>query len=262
MNQTKMPLKKISAVIITFNEEQNIGRCINSLKDVVDEIVVVDSYSTDATEEICKEFEVKFIKHKFEGHVQQKNWAVQQAINDYVLSLDADEVLSEELKNSIITLKKVNFLEFEGYSMNRLTSFCGKWVKHSWYPDKKLRLWNRHKGSWGGDNPHDQFFMTDKLPTGHLKGDLLHYSFHTISEYNYQIEKFSSIASESAFKQGDKISQVGIYIHALGKFFKKYILKRGFLDGWDGLYIAISSAYYTMLKYRKLYHLQNDKQKL
>jgi len=256
-----MPLNKLSAVIITYNEEQNIGRCLHSLKNVADEIIVVDSFSTDATEAICEAFEVTFIKNKFEGHVQQKNWAVKQATNDYVLSLDADEELSKELENSIIKLKKTNSIAFEGYYMNRLTSFCGKWIKHSWYPDKKLRLWNRHKGSWGGDNPHDQFFMNNNIPTGHLKGDLLHYSYHTISEYNIQIEKFSSISSETAYQKGKNTSQLGIYIHALGKFFKKYILKRGFLDGWDGLYIAISSGYYTMLKYRKLYQLQNEKSK-
>ncbi|RLD58345.1 MAG: glycosyltransferase family 2 protein, partial [Bacteroidetes bacterium] len=118
---------QISAVIITYNEERNIGRCLDSLSDVADEIVVVDSYSSDRTEEICRSYNAVFIKHKFTGHIQQKNWAILQASSPYILSLDADEVLSEELKASILRVKE-NWTH-DGYYFNRLTSYCGKWIR-------------------------------------------------------------------------------------------------------------------------------------
>ena len=143
---------KVSAVIITYNEERNIKRCLDSIVGVADEIVVVDSYSTDRTEEICKAYHVKFIQHRFFGHIQQKNWAILQATSPYILSLDADEALSDELRLSILKAKK-NWTH-DGYYFNRLTNYCGKWIRHtSWYPARKLRLWDSRKGSWGGFNP-------------------------------------------------------------------------------------------------------------
>ncbi|MEA1898678.1 MAG: glycosyltransferase family 2 protein, partial [Bacteroidota bacterium] len=140
---------KISAVIISYNEEKYIGRCLESLQQVADEIVVVDSYSQDKTQEICEAHDVTFIEHEFEGYRQQKNWAMAQAENDNILSLDADECLSEELKNSILSVK--DNLKADAYSFNRLNNYYGKWIKHSGvYPDRKIRLFDRRKGEWGG----------------------------------------------------------------------------------------------------------------
>ncbi|MTI29248.1 glycosyltransferase family 2 protein, partial [Cytophagales bacterium RKSG123] len=151
-------MKKISAVIITYNEEKNIQRCLESLKGVVDEIVVVDSLSTDNTKKICEKFDVHFIENPFEGHIEQKNYAMGCARNDYVLSLDADEALSPKLKESILKVKENWTADF--YSFNRLNNYCGQWIRHSgWYPDKKIRLWDRRKGKWGGKNPHDNVVM-------------------------------------------------------------------------------------------------------
>jgi glycosyltransferase involved in cell wall biosynthesis len=131
----------ISAVIITFNEEAKIGRCIDSLIGVADEILVIDSFSTDLTEYICKSKGVRFIQREFEGHANQKNFGNEQAQHNYILSIDADECLSDELKNSILEAKKS--LKFDGYSVNRLSNFCGNWIHHSgWYPDTKMRLFN------------------------------------------------------------------------------------------------------------------------
>ena len=135
-------------IIITLNEERNIGRCLESVNDIADEIVVVDSYSTDDTEKICKLYGVKFIQHRFDGHIEQKNWAINQAKYPHILSLDADEVLSPRLKASIKAVKE-NW-EFDGYYFNRMTNYCGKWIRHSsWYPSRKLRLWDSRKGEWG-----------------------------------------------------------------------------------------------------------------
>ena len=164
---------EISAVIITFNEERNIERCLESLIGVVDEIVIVDSYSTDRTEEICRKYNVHFIKHRFTGYSEQKNWAILQARSPYILSLDADEALSEELKSSILRVK--NNWTHNGYYFNRLTNYCGKWIRHtSWYPSRKLRLWDSRLGSWGGLDVHEKYFLQKGASRQFLKGDLLY----------------------------------------------------------------------------------------
>ena len=168
---------KLSVVIITFNEEQNIERCLQSIVNIADEIIVLDSFSTDKTEEICKKFNVKFHQHKFDGHIQQKNRALGLAENDYVLSLDADEVPNEILLSEIMRIKAN--LSSDAYYFNRLTNYCGKWIKHcGWYPDQKLRIWNKNKGEWGGVNPHDKVIMQENTSLEYLKGDLLHYSYY------------------------------------------------------------------------------------
>ena len=149
---------KISAVIITQNEERNIGRCIDSIVSVADEIVVIDSYSTDRTCDIALEKGARVVKHPFKSHIDQKNYAITQASYDVVLSLDADEYLSEELTKSILGVKES--WPFEAYRMNRLSNYGGKWIRHgNWYPDQKIRLWNKRKGLWGGENPHDKVVL-------------------------------------------------------------------------------------------------------
>lgn len=190
-------MHKLSAVIITFNEERNIERCLHSLHGIADEIVVVDSFSKDRTKEICLGFGVKFVEHSFEGHIQQKNWAITQASHQFVLSLDADEALDDELKNSILKAKSNGMKD--GYYMNRLTNYCGHWVKHcGWYPDKKLRLWNSQKGAWTGINPHDKYEMHDgDKVTGWLKGNLLHYSYYSVEDHYKQVNYFTDIASKA-----------------------------------------------------------------
>lgn len=147
-------MPKLSAVIITFNEARNIGRCLDSLQGIADDIVVVDSYSTDATANIVKAKGARFVEHVFEGHIQQKNWAISQAKYPHVLSLDADEALDDSLRHSILRVKED--WQADAYYLPRLTNYCGKWIKHGlWYPDLKLRLWDSRKGAWGGQNPHD-----------------------------------------------------------------------------------------------------------
>ncbi len=248
---------KISAVIITRNEERNIRRCLKSIKHIADEIVVVDSFSTDQTEKICREEGVVFIQHVFEGHIEQKNWAITQAKYPYVLSLDADEELSETLKNSIAEAK--NDWKYDGYYFNRLTNYCGKWIRHSsWYPSRKLRLWDSRMGKWGGMNPHDKFIIEKGARRKFLKGDLRHYSYYSISQHIEQINKFSEIASKSFFKVGRKASYFNIIFHPVWRLFRDYLIKLGFLDGFYGLVISINSAHETFLKYSKLKKLHDD----
>lgn len=242
---------KISAVIIAFNEEENIGACIDSLNEVADEIIVVDSFSSDNTEKICAEKKVKFIKLKFEGYIQQKNFALNQAENNYVLSLDADERLSNELKKEI--LKKKENLLFDAYLINRLNNFCGKWIKHGvWYPDKKIRLWNKGKGIWGGTNPHDKVIMDDNTTLEVLGGNILHYTVRTRVQYQKQMEKFSDIAAQSMKLEGKKSSLLKAYSSGVFAFVRSYIFRLGFLDGSEGYEIAIGYSGYTRMKYLKM----------
>jgi glycosyltransferase involved in cell wall biosynthesis len=243
----------ISAVIITYNEEKNIRRCLESLQGVADEIVVLDSFSTDKTEEICKEFGVKFLTHAFEGHIEQKNKAITYAGYPHVLSLDADEALDETLKSAILKVK--NDFKADGYSMNRLTNYCGKWIYHcGWYPDKKLRLWDSRKGSWTGINPHDRYEMKPGSRIEHLPGNILHYSYYTLDDHYRQVEYFTTISAKAFFEKGKKASALKMYLGPVVKFLRDYIIKLGFLDGSAGFTISRISAMATYLKYKKLRH--------
>ena len=251
----KIPLK-ISAVIITYNEEANIERCLDSLEGTADEVLVVDSFSSDRTADICKSKGVDFIQHHFDGHIEQKNYALSCASNDYVLSLDADEALSQKLSQSIQAAKQ-NWTE-DGYSVNRLTNYCGKWIRHcGWYPDTKIRLWDRSKGHWGGVNPHDHVVMDEPIRIRHLSGNLLHYSYPTIRDHISQINSFSDIAARAAFEKGRQSNlALDICLNPTLTFFKKYFLKLGLLDGYEGFVISISTAYGKFLKYIKLRELE------
>ena len=249
---------KLSIVIITFNEEKNIARCLDSIKDIADEIVVVDSFSKDKTEEICRAYGVKFIEHKFEGHIEQKNYASSQTTYQHVLSLDADEALSDELKQSIMIAK--NDWKADGYSMNRLTNYCGKWIHHcGWYPDTKIRLMDRIKGKWDGDNPHDQFIMQNNDLVIHLKWDILHYSYYTLEDHYKQVEYFTTILSKSQFAKGKKAPLFMVYASPIVKFIKFYFTHLGILDGKAGFTISRISAYATYLKYKKLRQLHLER---
>ncbi|MCB0803785.1 MAG: glycosyltransferase family 2 protein, partial [Flavobacteriales bacterium] len=239
---------KISAVIITFNEERNIERCLLSIKDIVDEIVVVDSYSKDATKSICEKYNVRFIEHPFDGHIEQKNWAKDQATNNYILSLDADEALDKDLQKSVLIAK--NDWKYDSYKMNRLTNYCGKWIRHSgWYPDTKLRLFDRRKGEWGGSNPHDKYLPVEGAKIGYLKGDILHYSYYTRQEHLNQLEYFSEIASKDLYQKGKKATYFKLILNPIASFIKAYFLKMGFLDGLAGFHISRLAAYSNYLKY-------------
>lgn len=248
---------KISVVIITYNEENNIERCLLSVKDIADEIIVLDSFSTDRTEEICKAHNVRFFQHKFDGHIEQKNRVIQYAKNDFVFSLDADEFLSKELKKAI---SQLNNNEYDAYFFNRLNFFCGKKIKYGgWYPDKKIRLWNKDKGKWGGINPHDTVILNNDTTKKYLKGDLLHYSFVSISQHVGQIDKFSDIKAQQDLKLKKSYSIFKLIFSPLIKFFILYFIRLGFLDGYYGFIIAINSAHFTFLRYVKLKELKKNK---
>ncbi|WP_299899704.1 glycosyltransferase family 2 protein [uncultured Aquimarina sp.] len=245
---------KLSAVIITYNEEKKIERCLSSLIGVADEIVVVDSFSTDRTEEICQQFDVTFIKQQFLGYIEQKNFAITKASYDHIISLDGDEALSAELQDSLIQLKS-NWM-YDGYYVNRYNNFCGQWIQFSdWYPDKKLRAFIKGKGEWQGINPHDSFKLYDSKKASKLKGDLLHWNYATYQEFNLKTDKFSSISAKSYFELGKKAPIWKIIVNPTWAFFKAYFLRLGFLDGFNGFVISVQTANITFLKYSKLREL-------
>jgi glycosyltransferase involved in cell wall biosynthesis len=254
-----MKMPGISVVVITFNEEKNIRRCLESVKDLADEMVVVDSFSTDGTEEICQELGARFIRNEWPGYTEQKNFANQQASNEWVLSLDADEALSEELRETISKIKDAPGLN--GYLMNRMTNYCGSWIRHgSWYPDRQLRFFNRNKGKWEGEKIHERFVMNEGEKTGLLKGDLLHYSYYTVEEHVKQANHFTTLTAEVAFSRGKKAPLLKIFFSPIIKFLRDYLFKLGFLDGYAGFLVAQISANATFMKYVKLRELrQNSK---
>lgn len=246
---------KISAVIITFNEEKNIERCLESLQGVTDEIVVIDSHSTDKTRLICEKYGVKFIEHDFEGYIRQKNYAISQATFPHQLSLDADEALSDELKNEIKKIKE-NW-HCDGYRMNRLANYCGKWIRHcGWYPDTKLRLYDSAKGKWEGLFIHEKFEMIPDSSAGFLHGDILHYTYYTVEEHHRQADKFSAISARELVTLGKPVNFFMIILNPIAKFIRNYLLRLGFLDGYPGFRICWIAAGETFQKYRKALRLK------
>ncbi len=247
-----MPL--ISAVIITRNEEKYIGRCLDSLRDVADEIVVVDSYSTDHTREICEAHGCRVILHEFEGYVEQKNWAMVQATHDWILSLDGDEMLSERLVQSLLSIKANP--QKEGYYMNRLNNYYGRWIHHSGeYPDRKLRLVNRRHARWTGINPHDRLTLLPGAMAGHLTGDLLHYAQDTREEHLAKAEHFGEIAGQALYQLRGPSPWLRVVMSPLWRFVWNYIFRLGFLDGREGLFLCYANARQSYLK-----HLNTRKQ--
>lgn len=244
-------MPKISAVVITYNEELFIDKCLASLEGIADEIVVVDSFSTDGTEEICKKYNVRFFKHAFEGFKDQKNYAVQLASYKNILSLDADEALSEKLRESILAIK--DKWEFEGYLFNRRNNYCGKWIQHSgWYPDRQLRLFYADHGKWGELNLHEKFMMSNGARVGKLKGDLLHWPFTSRQDHLDKMGKYSLIGAMEFHLAGRKANFFTPYIHFIWGFFRTYIIRGGFLDGHNGYLICSLYAKSAFNKYKKL----------
>jgi glycosyltransferase involved in cell wall biosynthesis len=254
-------MPEISAVIITLNEERNIARCIDSLQGIADEILVLDSFSTDRTAEICKSKKIKFLKRKWEGYSASKNFANQQARYDWILSIDADEAVSENLARSIAAIKNKNRNQNNlVYQFNRLTNYCGKWIKHSgWYPDTKVRIFNKKYVYWQNEI-HETLYIPNDFEHIHLKGDLLHYSYYSIAEHQFQIEKFTTLSANSLFAAGIRPSLIKRYLSPIFKFIKDYFFRLGFLDGKYGYVVCMSSARATFIKYEKLKTLWKEKE--
>jgi len=243
-------MHKISAVIITHNEEKNIKRCLDSIVGVADEIIIIDSFSTDRTRDICTNYPTTFIESQWLGYSESKNLGNNKATHDYILSLDADEELSDTLRNSILSEKKTGLSS--AYSFNRLSNYCGSWIRHGdWYPDRKMRLWNKNEGQWEGDI-HEKVTLNQSIIIKHLKGDLNHFSYSAISEHIQQIDKYSELSAQKMFENNKKAGFIKLVFSPLFQFISGYLLRLGYLDGFNGFTIAIITAFGTYLKYAKL----------
>jgi glycosyltransferase involved in cell wall biosynthesis len=245
---------KISATIIACNEERNIARAIESLR-CCDEILVVDSGSTDRTVEIARKLGARVIEMEWRGYAGQKNFASDQASYDWVLSIDADESLSEALEAEIWQIKKTG-PQYDAYTMPRLAQYLGRWILHSgWYPDRKIRLFDRRKARWEGDYVHESVVVQGTV--GHLESNLLHFTCNSLTEHLRTMDRYTTLAAEQLVDQKAKITWRRIVLDPLWTFFKTYFLKQGFRDGLEGLCIAYMAAFYNFVKYAKARFMQN-----
>src|SRR5438067_13781507 len=239
---------KISATIITFNEERNIARVIESLR-CCDEILVLDSGSNDRTVEIATKLGARVVEASWHGYAAQKNIAAELATYDWILSLDADESLSEALEAEIWHIKKSD-PEFDGYTMPRLAQYLGRWILHSgWYPDRKVRLFDRRKAKWIGKFVHESVHVEGRI--GHLEANLLHFTCDSLSEHLKSMDRYTTLAAEELVSRKQKILLRNMILDPAWTFTKTYFIQRGFQDGLEGLTIAYMAALYTFLKYAK-----------
>lgn len=248
--------KGLSVVLITFNEGHHIAKCLKAVQAVADEIVVIDSGSTDNTIEVCKAYGARVISHRWSGYSAQKNFGNNQTSLDWILSIDADEVLNEALIQSILKWKR----NPQAACFKRMTNYCGTFIKHGgWYPDVKVRLFNKQETQWEG-TIHEVLRGLSKENTFLLEGDCLHYSYYSVQQHYAQAEKFTTIQAEDLFQQGKKSPWYKRGFSPISKFVVDYFFRCGFLDGKAGFTVARISAYATFLKYKKIHeHIRLSK---
>ena len=246
-------MQKISSTIITLNEEVNIAGTLERLA-WVDEIVVVDSGSTDGTLDICRRYTDKVFHRDWTGYVDQKNYAAGKASHDWVFSVDADEWPAPELVSEIQNLRNSGF-QTAGYRIPRVAFFMGRWIRHGdWYPDHQLRLFDRRKGRWQGGRVHESVII-EGTP-GFLKGEIYHFTYRSLSGYLERLETYSALAAQDYQERGRRSTALELLGHPFVTFLKGYLFKGGFLDGVPGLMVAVMAAISVYFKYAKLYELQ------
>src|SRR6266404_7203807 len=244
---------KITATVITLNEEHNIAEALQSLS-WADEIIVVDSESTDRTVEIAHRFTDRVFIRPWPGYSAQKNFAADEAANDWIFSLDADERVSPELADQLKKLK-LDVPARAAFEMPRLTSYLGRWIKHSgWHPDYKLRLYDRKRASWQGEYVHEALEVHGQVER--VKGNILHYTVRDASEHHLRMDRYTTLAAQQAFAQGKHASVGSILLSPIAVFIRSYFFKLGFLDGIQGLAIARFAVHYEFLKKLKLWEMR------
>lgn len=239
---------KISATIITFNEERNVARVIESLR-CCDEILVLDSGSNDRTVEIAKKLGARVVEASWHGYAVQKNIAAELAAHDWILALDADESLSEALEAEIWQIKKAG-PKYDGFTVPRLAQYLGRWILHSgWHPDRKVRLFNKHKAKWVGDFVHESVTVSGSV--GHLNSNLLHFTCSSLSEHLRTMDSYTTLAAQEIAAREQNVGFAKLLFDPPWTFFRTYVVKAGFLDGVEGLAIAYMAALYNFVKYSK-----------
>jgi len=244
---------KLSATIVALNEERNIVRAIESLHSA-DEIVVVDSGSTDRTRDVARSLGARVIEEPWRGYAAQKNFAAQCAEHDWILSLDADESLGEVLEAEILELKR-DGPRFDAYDMPRLAQYCGRWILHSgWYPDPKVRLYHRKRASWAGDFVHESVRVNGTL--GHLQGKLLHFTCNSVDDHLKTLNRYTTLAAQDLVAKQSPSPLWKLALDPIWTFLRSYVIWQGFRDGPQGFTIARMAALYTFLKYSKARELR------
>jgi len=256
MNRNKHP-NSISAIIITYNEQENIRACLETVK-WADEVIVVDSFSTDKTVEICKEYTHKIIQKTFEGFGPQKQFALEQATSDWVFSIDADERVSRELAEEILSHR--NSLDKDGYFVPRESFWLGKKLRFGGCGKEMIvRLCRKQKGKFQG-NVHEKLAIDGEV--GHLKNSILHVSYKNMEHYFSKFNLYSTLVAQERFKAGRNVPLVLQIIFSVLDFFNRYIIKLGFLDGMPGFLWASFSSFHRMVKYAKLWEMQREQKPL
>lgn len=253
-------MKPVTVIIISFNEERHIAATLQAAARVADEIIVVDSGSTDATKSICEQQGVRFLERAWTGYGDQRNFAVSNASHDMILALDADEVLSEELIQAMLAEKQAGFTA-EVYNLDRLNNYYGKFVHHGiGYPDHITRAYNKHKARWNNRAVHEFLEYDAGIKPTLLKGKLLHYTTNSISDHIIKSDRYSSLSAQHYFeKEKAEPGFLKLVLSPAFRFFKGYILKAGFLDGWHGYILAKMHAKVVFDKYAKLKMLYRNK---
>ncbi len=240
---------KLSVTIITFNEEDRLEGALKSVRDIADEIVVVDSYSTDQTTGIAERYQARVLHNTFDNYGAQKNFALDNARYEWVLNLDADERVSPELAESISKLKHSDNIEADGFLIKRKTNYLGRWIMHSgWYPDRKLRLFKKNKSRWQG-RIHERLVLDGKLE--HLDGEILHYTYRDMNDHIQRLNRYSFLQAQDIAAKNKKALYARAVILPPITFFRFYFWKLGLLDGFPGLVIALVSSWGTAMKYLK-----------
>lgn len=249
-------IPKISAFIITKNEGKNIEDCIKSLM-WADEIIIVDDFSDDLTEEVCKKYSIKFFKNRFTGFRDQKKIAMSLTSNDWVLELDADERVSLEMRKSIENIKLTDFEIYHGFEFKRKNYFWGKWIKHcGLYPDYKLRLYNKKKGIWSEQNIHERFIVGG--PTKKIDSDILHYQTMDLKTFFQKTIKYNFLSAQELKKNGKKAKWHNYTLRPIYTFLYRYFFRLGFLDGIEGFIVSVMGATGTFAKYMFLKELERN----
>ena len=244
---------KLSVIIITLNEEENLQRCLESVKRIADEIVVVDSGSTDMTLEIAKKYKARIYSRKFDNYSNQKNYAVEKATGDWIFSLDADEEITPELGSGIqVALRQK---DINGYFIPRKNIIFGQEIKHTrWSPDAHIWLWRKGKGSWKGE-VHEEVDV--KGWVANLKNAKIHFSYARVSDFWKMMNNYTERMAEDLLKKGNKFSLLLLFFSPALSFFRRFFYKKGFLDGWRGFILSYLMAIYRMTTWIKIWEKVN-----
>jgi glycosyltransferase involved in cell wall biosynthesis len=236
--------------VVCFNEENNIGACLDSLR-WCDEIVVVDSFSTDGTVEICRRYTDRVMQKAWAGYRDQKAFAHSQATKDWVLLVDSDERVTPELRDEIRQVLAQDNNDYSGYELPRLVFYLNRWWRRGgWYPDYDVRLFRRERATWGGSDPHEKIIVDGKVRR--LRNPLHHFTYRNIEDHVARINRFTSISSDELRKSGQRWRLADALFRPAARFFRSYVLKQGFREGFAGFYVAVTAAMYVFLKYAKL----------